>query len=190
MTCLLDDRITLRLCPLCAKEELEKDNEPYWHVLHLLKGIEFCPKHQIPLRTIRESSASSLNRYITAKDLLSEQPELLNPVPENEETIRFAEQYLRLADAVGKILDADEVRTAVLRKWLKKAESLKTSRIINAVRNFGGEDFLKTVLAPQELSAHEEQIRRHGIMALEPMELAMLLSQQGYLKLKCKLYKS
>lgn len=36
-------------CPACAEEERRVYGEPYWHVLHQMAGVEFCPVHGEPI---------------------------------------------------------------------------------------------------------------------------------------------
>ena len=36
-------------CPACAEEECRIYGEPYWHVLHQMEGVEFCPVHGEPI---------------------------------------------------------------------------------------------------------------------------------------------
>lgn len=36
-------------CPACAEEERKVYGEPYWHVLHQMEGVEFCPVHGEPI---------------------------------------------------------------------------------------------------------------------------------------------
>jgi hypothetical protein len=36
-------------CPACAEEERRVYGEPYWHVLHQMDGVEFCPVHGEPI---------------------------------------------------------------------------------------------------------------------------------------------
>ena len=35
----------LRYCPVCAREDLRKYGETYWHRLPQFPGVEYCPKH-------------------------------------------------------------------------------------------------------------------------------------------------
>ncbi|MBU5349134.1 TnsD family Tn7-like transposition protein [Paenibacillus lautus] len=41
----------LYLCPLCAKEDISKYGEPYWHRTHHLPGSKVCYKHNVWLLT-------------------------------------------------------------------------------------------------------------------------------------------
>lgn len=45
----------LRYCPECAREDIEKYGETYWHRLPQLPGVKFCPKHNC---SIKNSSVS------------------------------------------------------------------------------------------------------------------------------------
>ena len=39
-----------RFCPDCLQETLDKYGETYWHRLHQVPGVLFCPIHKIPLQ--------------------------------------------------------------------------------------------------------------------------------------------
>ena len=62
----------LRYCPLCIKEDIQKYGETYWHRVHHLPGVYFCPIHEIPILdsemriTLTESNfypASAVKKY-------------------------------------------------------------------------------------------------------------------------------
>ena len=38
-----------RFCPDCLQEDLDKYGETYWHRLHQIQGVIFCPIHKTPL---------------------------------------------------------------------------------------------------------------------------------------------
>ena len=38
-----------RFCPDCLQQDLNKYGETYWHRLHQIQGVIFCPVHHIPL---------------------------------------------------------------------------------------------------------------------------------------------
>jgi predicted RNA-binding Zn-ribbon protein involved in translation (DUF1610 family) len=38
---------SLRFCPSCQEEDVERFGEPYWHRAPQIRGFEICPKHQI-----------------------------------------------------------------------------------------------------------------------------------------------
>ncbi len=40
---------TLRYCPLCVKEDIEKYGEPYWHTVHQIPLATMCCKHHCKL---------------------------------------------------------------------------------------------------------------------------------------------
>ena len=73
--------ISLRFCPLCAREDKEQFGEYYWHRLHQVSGVEVCPIHAIFLEN---SSALTRNRtnnqdFICAGEVIQEiSPRSLN----------------------------------------------------------------------------------------------------------------
>nr|WP_300850421.1 TnsD family Tn7-like transposition protein [uncultured Acetatifactor sp.] len=40
----------LRYCPECAREDIEKYGETYWHRLPQMPGVKFCPKHRCGIK--------------------------------------------------------------------------------------------------------------------------------------------
>ena len=40
----------LRYCPDCAREDMERYGETYWHRMPQLPGVEYCLKHGTPIR--------------------------------------------------------------------------------------------------------------------------------------------
>ena len=175
MKCLLDATITIRFCPQCANEEKQKYRESYWHTLHTLKGIRYCPVYRKPLQEIMTSDTSSLNRFITAEELMQGQCDNYREIASDNTSSE--KEHLRLAELVNQILTADDAKIAELRKWLKKAENQKTGSILETIRNFGGDDFFRSIWTSDELMVRSELIEQNGIRALEPLEAAMFLYQ-------------
>ena len=51
-------------CTECVREELNHYGEPYWHTLHQLEGVQYCPIHHIPLSESNiEIFSSKPNQY-------------------------------------------------------------------------------------------------------------------------------
>jgi hypothetical protein len=40
---------TLKSCPRCRKDDARTKGESYWHILHQLEGVNYCPKHSFRL---------------------------------------------------------------------------------------------------------------------------------------------
>jgi len=43
--CSIDRISDLRFCPNCYEENIQQYGEPYWHRIHQLPGVYFCPRH-------------------------------------------------------------------------------------------------------------------------------------------------
>lgn len=40
------ENLSLKYCPLCAKEDIRCHGVSYWHLIHQVPGVEACPDHQ------------------------------------------------------------------------------------------------------------------------------------------------
>lgn len=43
----------LRYCPLCWKEDQERYHHRYWHRIHQIQGMDYCPTHRLKLGEIQ-----------------------------------------------------------------------------------------------------------------------------------------
>ncbi|MFS1510585.1 MULTISPECIES: TnsD family Tn7-like transposition protein [unclassified Vibrio] len=64
------ERLHIKYCPHCAKEEVSKYGVPYWHCLHQITGVDACPKHGIWLSHIELPERS----HIDLPSITSSQP--------------------------------------------------------------------------------------------------------------------
>ena len=56
-------------CPACAEEEYKVYGEPYWHVLHQMDGVEFCPVHGEPILVTGLGYAYRRTTFFPASEL-------------------------------------------------------------------------------------------------------------------------
>lgn len=40
------ERLSVKYCPLCAKEDIYNFGVAYWHLIHQVPGVEACPEHR------------------------------------------------------------------------------------------------------------------------------------------------
>lgn len=58
-----------RFCSECLQEDLEKYGETYWHRLHQIPGVLFCPTHKIPLQnSLISIQGSNKHEYYAASE--------------------------------------------------------------------------------------------------------------------------
>ncbi len=182
MKCLLTEEITLKYCSVCASDEVKKYGEPYWHVLHLLKGILLCPLHKTFLRKITLNS-STLNRYLTAEEIISAEGETQNEEYEEMTDPQFADAHQRLAYTVLMVLNMNDIQKTSVIQYLKKAEKTTSSELLKMIHNFSGDSFFRSIWSSDELEERTRQISLLGVKAMEPLEIAILLSQNKVLQL-------
>lgn len=55
------EKLTLKVCPTCIKEDLEQFGVDYWHRVHQIPGIESCCYHQVQLNHVDLPKRIKLN---------------------------------------------------------------------------------------------------------------------------------
>ena len=55
------EKLTIKFCASCAKEDARNYGVSYWHRSHQILGIESCPKHKIKLGTIPLVGRAKIN---------------------------------------------------------------------------------------------------------------------------------
>lgn len=91
-------------CPACAEEERRIYGEPYWHVLHQMEGVEFCPVHGEAILETELTYAYRRNAFFPASELersgLAATP---SPTAQNSSTID-REAFIKLARDISWLL--------------------------------------------------------------------------------------
>ncbi|MBB1369435.1 TniQ family protein [Pseudoalteromonas sp. SR45-4] len=58
------EKISLKFCPECARENTQEFGTPYWHRSHQIPGVESCSLHRVKLEHFPLESRSRLNYYL------------------------------------------------------------------------------------------------------------------------------
>lgn len=82
----------LRYCPACAREDIRKYGEPYWHTLPQLEGITVCPKHECRILDADAPFSGMRVRSYPASYVLKG-----TDLKQSMGTGRFQEKYLAVA---------------------------------------------------------------------------------------------
>lgn len=138
-------------CPLCSKQDIEENGEPYIHREHQLQGIILCPHHGCKLKSYDKSilNASKIE-YIRLEK------ELLNLEVNNEKTSNY-EKHLRLAKDAYYLLEKDlnkEDKVSILNKYkyllyqkglARFTGTIKQRELYEEFTNYYGIEFLTSL---------------------------------------------
>lgn len=114
----------LYLCPLCAKEDISKYGEPYWHRAHHLPGSKVCYKHNVWLLTecpiCSEPFTSGSNQELIITPMYCNKGHSLELIAENNN-----EDLLLIAQENNFLLTSDRhfFRKDVHKKFLDYAKT-------------------------------------------------------------------
>ena len=91
-------------CPACAEEEKHVYGEPYWHVLHQLEGVRFCPVHGTPIVETDISYAQRRHTFFPAFNVVDlSNVQTSSPVTSDISSIE-RKTFIRLASDIAWLL--------------------------------------------------------------------------------------
>ena len=82
----------LRYCPDCAREDMERYGETYWHRMSQLPGVEYCLKHGTPIRDSEVTFRQITMAFCPASHALQ-----CLPLQEDAEKKKYRQRYLAIA---------------------------------------------------------------------------------------------
>lgn len=91
-------------CPACAEEERRVYGEPYWHVLHQMDGVEFCPVHGEPVLKTELDYAQRRNTFFPASEAGRSFPAGIPSRTAEDSTGADREAFMKLARDVDWLL--------------------------------------------------------------------------------------
>ena len=90
-----------RFCPECLKEDINNYGETYWHRLHQIQGVLFCPIHQIPLQNSQiPTQGMNKHQYEAARESNCQTKDL-----KLEYSQRAIAQLVNLAQDIAQLLE-------------------------------------------------------------------------------------
>ncbi|WP_341456105.1 TnsD family Tn7-like transposition protein [Parageobacillus thermoglucosidasius] len=112
----------LRYCPICAKEDMEKYGEMYWHRIHQISGIEICLDHFVWLNnsTVKVQGANKHIAYAASIKTCD-----LN-WNRNVESSTVVQHYQRMKQDIEKLLSFNLPRQS--KEILSKRYKLELQR--------------------------------------------------------------
>lgn len=90
----------LRYCPECAKEDIEKYGETYWHRLPQMPGVKLCPKHRCSIKNSSVSFERMRVRIYPASYILRNMDDRMECLES-----QYGEEYFSIAQETAWLLE-------------------------------------------------------------------------------------
>lgn len=147
----------LRYCPDCAREDVERHGETYWHRMPQLPGIEYCPTHG---KTIQDSPVTF--RQITMAFCPAFHALRSFAKQEDEKKQEYRHKYLDIARDTEWLLQnglklggcrniTRKYKELFMEKGLATAQGVRyPDRIKTAFTDYHGEGFLRQLFQDKE----------------------------------------
>lgn len=165
---LLGENLSLRYCPLCAKRDQALYQEPYWHLIHQLWGVHYCPFHEVELYTSKIDLSKPLHEYHPA---ISVDMRTTNVTGLGD---KYRQQYLILSKSIQKILDSNAYEDS-RRTICYIMKSLQGDDLDQVLTNTYGDEFLEEVLPAEQRRVLREGLQEGNTDAISPLTCALLV---------------
>ena len=177
----------LRYCPLCLIKDALTVGEPFWHQVHQLYGVRYCPVHCIPLQDSTVNIEKPLYRYVPASTLLkatSTTQLMTEAACLEEEPSPYKGPYVNLARTInwllahGLELGNDHGIEARYKSLLDLSDDmpLEGKQLVALMISIGGREFLRDLYGGRDLDELLGAITKEGVKALSPLEHALVVT--------------
>ena len=170
----------LRFCPECILSDTMEYHESYWHLVHQLEGVEYCPIHGTRLIESPWPAKEKLTHFYTAPDpdtaerFGREADTSLSPDP-------FQQSYLELSRVIDWLLKNAEAigsEFRLLKLYESELGELSAEKILRQLAS-AGPNFFKALFPGDEMSEFEASLRQNGIIRQRPLVHALLIMSFG-----------
>ena len=178
----------LRYCPLCLIRDALTVREPFWHQVHQLYGVKYCPVHCIPLQDSDISIEKPLYHYVPASTLLagSSTTKLMGeasclegqPDPYKKPYIALAKTISWLVAHGAELGSGREVERYYKKTALGNNEEapLEGKKLVALMTSVGGMGFLEDLFDRERLEEAIGGIMNGGVSALLPLDHALVMT--------------
>ena len=183
---------SLRYCPICLMQD-SLHGKPFWHQLHQLQGVKYCPIHHVQIQNSDISITKRLMRYVPASTYLElipvvQRPRLKDTLPSVKDDVN-GKSYIILANTIdwllkngltlGRGIELAQRYNAAIGKT--STLPISGTDLSELIVNFWGMDFLTELFHNSEIVL--ERVKKFALDTLTPLEHALVIGAIGVEKL-------
>jgi len=181
-----------RFCPRCVEEDRKQFSECYWHRVHQIPGIKFCPSHKMYLQACNISAEESRNghRYLSAERMIDKNLPVFS-----EETNMYKDDLWKLTLDAFWLLKNHTTTThlaTIQKKYLILLNdrglatyrgNIYTSKLMQAFQQYYDSTFLKSLHCELNESARDNwllRLPRNSQVVYHPIRHLLLIHFLGH----------
>lgn len=170
----------LRFCPDCIRSDTREYGESYWHLIHQIEGVEYCPVHGTRLIDSHWPDGEKLAHFYNAPDretadrLAAESRAVSAPDP-------FEKPYQELAGVIDWLLrNADAVGTEsrLIELYESDLGILNIEKLLRQLTS-AGVKFLESVFPGKEVLELTDSLYWNGMHHQRPVVHALMIMSLG-----------
>ncbi len=185
--------VKLRYCPQCIASDFLKEGEPFWHQVHQIFGVKYCPIHGISLMDSDVSLEKKLVHYVPASTVLlssSLKKMIDTDITLSQEEGPLKGTYLKLAKTIDWLLmHGLEFIKSNYREKYRRTLGIKSELSVNEggkMKEFLlstlGRLFLEDLFLDDTVDVFLSSIEQMRIADLPPLYHALMLTAMGDLE--------
>ena len=180
-----------RFCPECIKKDLDKHGEIYWHRLHQIQGVVFCPVHKVALQNSQiPIQGFNKHQYEAAIEFNCQTQDLKKcdrSLPVNEQLIKLAEDISLLVEGIypSRTLEwfTNRYQTLLIeRGYANVSGRVKHEKLLDDFLHFYDTKFLEIIdssVAHEDRSNWLSQIVRKHRKVFHPIRHLLMIRFLG-----------
>ena len=175
----------LRYCPACVIQDIMKWKEPFWHQVHQLYGVQYCPIHHQRLRNSPVRTDKRLAKYITAEDVfMADAPlDVSKLLIEDPSSDQYYRPFLALSKTIDWLLkhglelgNADQrMQTYARAAGYDCDRALPGNKLVELMTSIGGKSFLAVLWPEGKCDETLNCVLQGAFSALTPLCHALIV---------------
>lgn len=177
----------IRYCPLCLLRDNLMHNESFWHQVHQIFGVKYCPIHGILLQNSDVSIEKRLMRFIPASSIPQNQPmsAILPDEVSPRESDPYQDTYISLSKTIAWLLkhglefgEEQDLARKYATALGNRNKQVNGCEMVEVMTGIAGKEFLEDLYSDR-CSTILEQTSIAGIRSMGPLEHALVIMALG-----------
>jgi hypothetical protein len=177
---------SLRYCPLCARQDMEKFGEAYFHRIHHVDGVLVCPEHACLIKEYANIDKLPLNNrfYVIDANKLDYSIQQIEDAGLENMLYHIAKEAVALLNLNFRRYDIESIRKLYLnlvkqKSFLTYSGNVRIKELCKQFKQHYNEELLSTIMCNFDLNSSQNWIRQffgYKNVLLHPIKHILLIN--------------
>lgn len=175
------DDLFLKYCPMCVKEDRQKYGEAYWHIVHQIRNMQICTKHNCQLvnsavvaKSEQTFTLCPAESYVTVQ----------KPIIESDSLILEYAKYMTYVFNTPLNFEKDVPISAILYNAMQNTKYMKSSGKTRYTKQFA--DDIKAYYSKLDLGSVASMYQIQRVLLGDRFDFSVVCQIAFYLEMDIK----